>query len=187
MAERSKEFDVSLIQRDPAREARDREAKLSRMRGKLAGFAPPRHPAAAAQGPRQVRLDTETRLPAPRGRAGRGAVWAGILLMVAAVNWLLIDRKDTLMSKVGFSGIPSLPEPKRGLGADEKALYYAYALYDFTKFRERFQVAEHYAVDQATARSRLQELIPKVSNATLGEISKYSPMGYMSVTAGRSR
>lgn len=186
MAGRSKEFDVSLIQRDPGREVRDREAMLSKMRGKLAGFAPSRQPA-PAQAPRHVRLENGFRSPAPRGRAGRGAVWAGLLLLVAAVNWLLVDRKDTIMAKVGFSGIPSLPEPRRGLGADEKALYYAYALYDFAKFRDRYQVTEHYVIDQASARRSLQELIPKVSTATLGEISKYAPMGYMSVTAGRSR
>lgn len=179
MAERPKEFDVSLIQRDPARDARNREAMLNKMRGKLAGFAPPQQ--AAAPAPRQVRRQGRF------GRSGRWAVWVGAALLAAAANWLLIDRKDTLMAKVGISGIPSLPEPRRGLGADEKALYYAYALYDFAKFRDRFQVTQHYVIDQGHARKRLQELIPRISTATLGEISRYAPMGYMSAAAGGSR
>lgn len=151
---------------------------LNKMRGKLAAFAPPRQ-TAAEQGPRQVRRRRHGRLPV--------WVWAGIVLLVAAVNWFLIDRKETLLAHVGVSGIPALPDPSRGLGVDEKALYYAYALYDFGKLREKFQVSQHFAIDQAKARQRLQELVPKVSTATLGEISKYAPMGYMAVKAGGSR
>lgn len=186
MAERPKEFDVSLIQRDPARDARDREAMLSKMRGKLAGFAPPR-PAAMEQAPRQVRRQGGILSLPARGRPGRWGVWVGLALLAAAANWLLIERKDTLMAKVGISGIPSLPEPGRALGADDKALYYAYALYDFAKLRERFQVTQHFVIDQAKARKRLQDLVPQISTATLGEISRYAPIGYMSVTTGGSR
>jgi hypothetical protein len=111
----------------------------------------------------------------------------GAAVLIAGANWLLVDRKDALMAKVGISGIPSLPDPVRSLGADDKALYYAYALYDFAKFRSRFGIDEHYAIDQAAARKRLQELVPKISTATLGEISRYAPIGYMSVTAGGHR
>lgn len=168
MAERQKEYELSLLQKDPAR-----EAVLSKMRGKLAGFAPP--PAVAA--PRH-------RASLPKAVVGKWALRIMMVALIAAVNWLLIDRKDALLAKMGYEGVPALPKPSGGLTLDERALYYAYALYDISKFRQRFGLTGFYAIDQAIARKKLEDLLPLVSAATLGEISGYAPVGFHKRTAG---
>lgn len=169
MAERPKEYDLSLLQRDPHREAR-----LGKMRVKLAGFAPPPAP--------EVR-----RRAAGRGKAATWAARAGILALVVAANYLLIGKKEVLLAHMGYEGVPSLPKPSAALSADDRALYYTYALYDIAKLRTRFGVQGHYAIDQRTARARLDDLLPKVSMPVLGEISGYAPVGFKSVSSGGNR
>jgi hypothetical protein len=171
MSGRPKEFDLSLMQRDPAR-----EQMLSKMRGKLAS-APPVPP----EGPAQA-----------SGRVKRGSGWTwtvrvAMVALIAAINWLLIDRKDVILSTIGMQGIPSLPKASLTYTPDEKALYYTYALFDYRKFQERFGTNEYYAINPADARKRLEELLPRVSTATLGEISGYTPVAFKSVSAGGLR
>lgn len=167
MADRNKEYDLSLLQKDAGR-----EAVLSRMRGKLAGVVSPA-------------VVHESRQRA-RGR-GRALTWTVRILsvaMVVGINYLLLDKKDVLLAKIGYEGVPSLPKASQSLSTDEQALYYAYALYDFGKFRERFGATEYPAVDQAATRKLLDGLLPRVSLAVQGEISGYAPVGYRTITVG---
>lgn len=167
MSDRSKDYDLSLLQKDAAR-----EALLGKMRGKLANFTPPK----VVQ---EVRRKSATR--------GKVATWTLRLLtvaMVAGINYLLLDKKDVILAKMGYEGVPALPKPPKTLATDDQALYYAYALYDFAKFRQRFGQAGYYAIDQASTRRKLEELLPKVSAAVQGEISGYAPVGYRAISAG---
>lgn len=104
--------------------------------------------------------------------------------MVVGINYLLLDKKDVLLARIGYEGVPSLPKASPRLSTDEQALYYTYALYDYGKFKERFGATEYFAVDQAAIRKRLDELLPRVSLAVQGEISGYAPVGYRAITAG---
>lgn len=169
MAGTHKEYELSLLQREP-----DREKLLGRMRGKLANFTPPPEPAGPSFAVRR-RM---------RKQAWTWVVRIALVAMIAAVNWLLMDRKDQILSKMGYEGVPGLPEPAGNLSADEQALYYAYALYDFAKFKARFGAAGYPAVDQAATRRLLEDLMPQVSNAVLGEISGYAPVGFRQARAG---
>jgi hypothetical protein len=179
MSERTKEYGHSLLQRDP-----NREQMLAKMRGKLAttsATAAAAAVAAAQSGP----------MAAPRKvRRGQGWTWAmrvTMVALIAAINWLLIERKDTILASVGLQGIPSLPKAGITLSVDEKALYYTYAMFDYRKFQARFGTGEYYAVDPNDAHRRLEDLLPKVSPAVLGEISGYTPVAFKSVSAGGRR
>jgi hypothetical protein len=169
MANRSNAFDHSLLQRDP-----NRDAMLSKMRGKLAASAAP--------------LAAEVR----RKEVARREKWTWTVriataLALVAINFLVLEKKDVILAKMGYEGVPSLPRPASALDADEQALYYVYALYDYGKLKQRFQVDGYFAIDQASARRALEELMPRVSPATLGEISKYTPVAFKSVSAGAGR
>jgi hypothetical protein len=163
MANRRNDFDHSLLQRDPGR-----EAMLCKMRGTLAGTAAP--------SPHEVRR---------RGQA-RGEKWTwvvriGAALGLVAINFLVLEKKDVLLASMGYEGVPSLPKPGSSLSQDEQALYYTYALYYYGKLRENFKIDGFYAIDQASARAKLDELMPKVSSATLSEISRYTPVAFRTV------
>lgn len=166
MADSNKAYDLSLLQTNAAR-----DAMLNRMRGKLAGVAAP----AAVN---------ETRHRARRrSRAFTWTVRIACVAMVAGINYLLLDKQDAILATIGYAGVPSLPEPSRSLSPDDQALYYAYALYDIGKLRSRFGVTEYYAVDQAGARRKLEDLLPRVSLPVQGEISAYAPVGYRAIAA----
>lgn len=168
MANRNNAFDHSLLQRDP-----NREAMLSKMRGKLAASSAP---------PAAVR----------RKEAARREKWTWTVRIAAAaalvaINFLVLEKKDVILASMGYEGVPALPRPASGFGDDERALYYVYALYDYGKLKERFKVDGYYAIDQASARRALEELMPRLSPAAMGEISKYTPVAFKSVNAGARR
>ena len=169
MANRSNAFDHSLLQRDP-----NREAMLSKMRSKLAASGAP--------------LDVSVR----RKEAARREKWTWAVRIAAAmalvaINFLVLEKKDVILAKMGYEGVPSLPRPAAGMSDDDRALYYVYALYDYGKLKQRYKVDGFYAIDQASARLALEGLMPRLSPATLGEISKYTPVAFKSVSAGGRR
>lgn len=169
MPGRQKEYELSLLQREPSR-----EKILDKMRGKLATFSPSDIQAGPSA---RIRRDR-------RKQAWTWAIRISLVGMIAAVNWLLIDRKDQILATMGYEGVPALPRPAGNLSTDERALYYTYALYDYEKFKTRFGISGYFAVDQATARKRLDDLLPSVSTPILGEISGYAPVGFRSASAG---
>lgn len=169
MQNRSKEYDLSLLQPNPGR-----DAKLEKMRSKLAGFSPQTLPS-----------------PVPRSKWKRSAkAWLVRVLVVAAIiacNWLAFDRKDVLIAKVSPKAIPVLAEPAETLTPDEQALYWTYALYDLGKLKRHFPVVGYPAIDRNLATSRIEELLPLVKPKTLGEISGYMPVAFRSVSSGGAR
>lgn len=167
MAEASKNRGMSLIQHDPSR-----EALLSKMREKLAST-----PNASAILEKRGRTQ----------RRGNTVTWGyriGLLALVVAANYLFFGQKNTIIARLGMESVPRLPSPAATLSDDDQALYWTYALYDIGKFRSRFGVDGYYAIDQNRARTGLQELLPLVSPAVLGEISSYGPVAFRYVKAG---
>jgi hypothetical protein len=152
---------LSLIQSNPSR-----EAMLEKMRNKLA----------SKPGTAQIR--SEHKRGKRRSAATTWTVRALVLLSLAAVNYLFLGNGDLIASKLRKPSVPRLPVPAAALSVDERALYYAYALYDYPRLEERFKVTGFYAVDQTDAKRKLEALLPQVSPQTLGTISGYIPVAF---------
>jgi len=164
-----KDTGLSLFQPDDRR-----EIVLSRMRQKLAGVS-----GQTAERNMRHRLAHRNRMLAWG--------WKGVLAALLIVaNVIFLGKRDSNLFTLGVQGIPYLPSPAAALGADEKARYWAYALYDYDKLKARFGMDNRYAVNQAEAKKRLQDLLPSVGMETLGEISGYAPVAFHEVSA-RSR
>jgi hypothetical protein len=155
---------LSLLQTNPSR-----EAMLEKMRNKLASK------------PSSAQVKTEYKRDVRRQAATTWTIRALVLLALAAVNYLLIGNGELIASKLRKPAVPRLPAPALTYSADERALYYAYALYDYPKLKERYGVAGFVAVDQADAKRKLEALLPEVSPQTLGTISGYTPVAFKSV------
>jgi hypothetical protein len=167
MANHQKDSGIALLQRNPAR-----DAFLEKMRSKLASTPPPS-------------VENEARKRSVRKKSA--ASWtlrAGILLAVIAANYFLLGNRNTIVAKLGLESVPALPLPQTTLSADDQALYWTYAMYDIGKFRERFGVAGYYAINQTSARRNLENLLPEVSPAVLGEISAYTSVAFKTVKMG---
>jgi hypothetical protein len=109
---------------------------------------------------------------------------AGLLLAGEA---LLAGNNGRPFPRIGFAHPPNLPAPGADLSVDEQALYWTYALYDAGKFEACFHVPGGYAVSRGQARRELEGLLPKVSPATLAEISSYGAMAFQVPKPGPSR
>lgn len=167
MANHSNNDGLALLQRNPSR-----ELLLEKMRTKLASTPAP------AVGLKQRRHDVR------RKNTLSWIIRVGIVLALVGANYLFIGHKGTIVAKLGFEAVPSLPKPARELSSDEQALYWTYAMYDIVKFRGRFGVEGFYAIDQKNARRNLEVLLPEVSPQILGEISAYTPVAFKEVKGG---
>jgi hypothetical protein len=161
---------LSLLQSNPSR-----EVMLEKMRNKLASK------------PSTAQIQTERKRDQRRGAATTWTIRALILLALAAVNYLFLGNGDLIASKLRKPSVPRLPAPALSSSADERALYYAYALYDYPKLEEQFKVKGFFAVDQNDAKRKLEALLPEVSPQTLGTISGYTPVAFKTPEAGASR
>jgi hypothetical protein len=155
------------LQQNPAR-----ELLLEKMRSKLATT-----PAAAV-------ADQSRKREVRKRDTGTWFVRALMLLGFIAVNYSLIGHKDAIAAKIGMRAVASLPSPEAAYGKDEQALYYTYALYDWSRFKEKYGTQGSVAVDQADARKRLEALLPDLQPQTLGIISAYMPVAFRSVAPG---
>jgi hypothetical protein len=141
-----------------------RQATLERMRGKLAGQS------------QDILLRERKRISARRGKAFG---WAWRIALCAAflgANASLIDFKREAPAAKAAKRAPAVERPK-GLSANEEALYWTYALYDFDRLRSRFGAPGNAVVDARVAKSRLAELLPKADRETRNAILKYLPKG----------
>jgi hypothetical protein len=160
---------LSLLQNNPSR-----EVMLEKMRNKLASK------------PSTAQVQTERKREQRRGAATTWTIRALVLLALAAVNYLFLGNGDLIASKLRKPAVPRLPAPAAA-SADEKALYYAYALYDYPKLEQQFKIKGFFAVDQADARRKLEALLPEVSPRTLGTISGYTPIAFKTPDAGAAQ
>lgn len=151
---------VSLLASDAAA----KQAMLERMRGKLAGRSPE---AADPAGGR--RKGARRSAPAWGWRLGLAA------LFLAANAFLVTGFEDDIRQAAGKAKqAPEVRNPK-SLAVNEQALYWAYALYDFDKLKQRFGAPAHAVVDAAEAKRQLARLLPKVDARTRFQIDRYLP------------
>ncbi|MDB5051488.1 MAG: hypothetical protein JWO30_4559 [Fibrobacteres bacterium] len=148
---------LSLIQvRD------DREAMLLKMRSKLAGAAEP------------PTLRPEKRRVAMRkpGFPWRWGFYAAALLGLC--NYAYFDSGSENSVPVKEKRAKTLPLPPAKLSANDQALYWSYALYDFERLKEKFGVPKATIVDSRLAAEKLQALLPKVDAMTRFTIDRYT-------------
>lgn len=165
MNKNSRDTGLSLLQQNPSR-----ELLLEKMRSKLAST-----PAAAV-------VQTERKREV-RQRNGKSWFVRGLILLgIIGINYYAIGHKDTLVAKMSRKHVASLPVPADIYTTDQQALYYAYALFDYPKLKEVYGIQGFFAIDQADAKKQLEELLPAVSPAVMGEISRYMPIAFRSVS-----
>jgi hypothetical protein len=140
-----------------------RDAMLEKMRGKLAGSSEV-HIQAKAQ--RRIRARKST-----FGWAWRIAIVGAL----AAGNAIWISNRPEGAIIASHRRAPRLPPPAENLSVNEKALYWAYALYDFDQLKAKYGVGKAVVVDARLAASNLQDLLPKVDAKTRFLIERYLP------------
>lgn len=154
---------LSLLQNNPPR-----EQLLEKMRGKLAST------------PSVAKVETERKREVRKRATATWTVRALVLLGFCAINYFLIGNRDVISAKLHKPAVPRLPVPSESFSPDEKALYYAFALFDYPRLKEKYGVAGFYAVDQADTKRRIEALLPEVKPQTLGVISGYMPVAFRS-------
>lgn len=147
---------LSLIQAGESR-----EAMLVKMRGKLAGMPGPAPIAGAKRASRNK--------PSFNWRWG---FYAAALLGLC--NYAYLSQEESATAPARESKAEVLLHPRAGMGPDEQALYWAYALYDFDKLVSQFGVAGNTIVDTGLASANLNALLPQVDDRTRFIIRRYS-------------
>ena len=159
--------DLSLIQKaDP------RAVILTRMRDKLAG-------------PSQAVLRAQAKRTAVR----RKSIWrwGSTLTMVGlivAANVAFFGFREEIASQLKLKRAPAVPFPRASLGNNDRALFWAYALYDFDKLRTTYGAQKGAVVDASVARRELASVLPKADRYTRFKIESYKPV---KVLKGSSR
>lgn len=166
MAKPSRDTGLTLMQSHPSR-----ELLLEKMRSKLA--TTPGATLVANERNREVR----------KRATASWTMRAIALIALCALNYFIIGNRDVIAARLSKPSVPRLPAPSEAATPDQQALYYVYALYDYPKLKEGYGLTGFYAVNQAEAKRRIQALLPLVSNRTLGEISRYMPVAFKSVSS----
>lgn len=153
-----KPFDLSLLAKDPGR-----EAMLEKMRGKLAA-------------PSQAVLAREEKARKAVRMSRFSWGWrVGLVALFLAANAALVGFKDEIkVAAKRQRTAPSLVEPK-ALSVNDQALYWTFALYDFNRLKATFGAPDNAVIDAAAARRNLEALIPRVDVHTRVAIEKYRP------------
>src|SRR4051794_29899984 len=109
MGKDSKDFGVSLMQRNPSK-----DLLLEKMRGKLAST-----PSAS--------VVKETRRLETRRKGIVSWGWrAAIAVAFISANVFFFKEKEVIISRIGLESVPALPKPDKRMSADEQALYWTY-------------------------------------------------------------
>lgn len=167
---RSRDTGLTLMQSNPPR-----DLLLEKMRSKLATT------------PGATLVETERKRDVRRRVTASWTVRGIALIALCALNYFIIENREAIAAKLNKPSVARLPSPAESSSPDQQALYYVYALFDYPKLKDTFGVSGFYAVDQADAKRRIQALLPQVSNRTLGEISRYMPVAFKSVSDEVSR
>ena len=149
-------FDLSLIQ-----QREQRQAIVQKMRGKLAG-------------PSQAGIQAMER---KRKAAHKSAFDWGWRLALAALfiggNAYYFSGKSPISRSASRTASLTLPEPSPKLDVNNKALYWAFALYDFDRLKASYGVPKNAIIDAGMAAENLRVLLPKVDSRTRFIIDGY--------------
>ena len=94
-------------------------------------------------------------------------------LLVAAIS---IQYKDQIASQLGVAGLAQIKDPKDQLSNDDKARYWAYALFQKEEFIKKFG-DQGMIINAMQGFSELKRLMPIISPSARMEITKYIPPG----------
>ena len=140
-----------------------RQLMLEKMRGKLAGAS-------------QFQTESIERRRVTARKSMLGWSWRiGILAVIAAGNIMWMSSRTEMKRMVAPKHAPTLAPPAAALNANEQALYWAYALYDFDKLCSKFNVPKGVVIDSRIAAANLRGLFPKADAQTRFAIERYLP------------
>jgi hypothetical protein len=152
------EFDISLVQRKD-----QRQFLVEKMRGKLAG---PSQSLIAAQ---------ERRKFASRKSSLRLGWKIGMVAAFLLGNFYWLSSREAGPAIADAKSAVRLKAPAAALDANEQAMYWACALYDFGQLQTRFGVPATAIVDANLARVRLREILPKADARTRFLVARMAP------------
>ncbi len=149
---------LSLIQPNDGR-----ELLLEKMRGKLAGAS-------------VVHLEAAEKRRVTARKTAFGWGWRiAIAMAVALGNLAYIVSRPDAPAKAAEKHVAKLSAPSAALDANDQALYWTYALYDFDQLKSRYGVSSTAIVDAEYAKERLRALVPKVDARTRFIIDRMTP------------
>jgi hypothetical protein len=141
-----------------------RQLMLEKMRGKLAGAS-------------QFHTENVERRRVSARKSLLGWGWRiGVFAVLAIGNILWLSNRPQGKAVAAAKHAPRLETPSAKLTANEQALYWAYALYDFDQLRAKFGAPKGVVIDSRLAFANLQELLPKVDERTRFTIERYRPL-----------
>lgn len=90
------------------------------------------------------------------------------LALGGALSLALVQNQPKGKASLPASKVSSLSLPKQGMTADEKSLFYAYALYDFAALKALYPMAmgHHTLIDPNKAQAELHLALAQASEAT---------------------
>ncbi|MDB5102362.1 MAG: hypothetical protein JWP91_51 [Fibrobacteres bacterium] len=150
------EYDISLVQ-----QRENRQAMVEKMRGKLA--APSQAGLRVVEGKRRAARKSAF-------NKGWKVVLAGLFL---CGNYMVFSGRAPIAAKSRSEVSPLLPEPSAKLDANNQALYWTFALYDYDRLKASYPVPENAIINAGLAAQNLRTLLPKVDARTRFIIDGY--------------
>ncbi len=100
--------------------------------------------------------------------AGSGYFTAAILILGLGfmLNWALRYDRNLTATKTVSRNVRPLPNPAEAMTVDQRALYWAYALYDWKLLVKTYGVQPNAMIHQSKAKAELNRLMPKTSATT---------------------
>lgn len=141
-----------------------RLSDLEKMRSKLATAKP------------KALVEAEERKGDRLRWTGQGLAYglsaAVILLLVGLICWAGISHQKP-ENRSARKGVQAVIPPSKALSIDEQTLYWAYALYDWSRFVQTFGVPKQALLNTQTAQNELNRLLPKASGQAQLTVMKY--------------
>jgi hypothetical protein len=95
-----------------------------------------------------------------------------MLALVGLICWAAIADQG-LSPTQAVKGVPKVSTPGQAKSIDEQTLYWAYALYDWNKLVQTYQVPKNALLDSRKAKLELDRLLPQASGDAQLAVMKY--------------
>lgn len=142
-----------------------RSEALSKMRGKL------------ATSPVNAEVSKPIWTPSLKLKvlAGSGYFTAAVLILGLGfmLNWALRSERSLASTKTASRSVRPLANPTEAMTVDQRALYWAYALYDWQRLVKTFGIPPNAMINNSKAEMELNRLMPQTSAAARIEILGY--------------
>jgi hypothetical protein len=141
-----------------------RLADLAKMRSKLATAKPIEMVAAESRRENRAKITAKS--------LAYGISATAMLALVGLICWAAIADQDLSPTQV-VKGVPKVATPGQVKSIDEQTLYWAYALYDWNKLVQTYQVPKNALLDTHKAKLELDRLLPQASGDAQLAVMKY--------------